>query len=313
MILLTGGSGFLGSWILRALGEQGEPVVALVRPESDCWRLDGLESIKIIREEPEEWPETIVRLKPRVVIASDWEGVGGTSRADRQMQFGNVSRISGLGEAAKKSRAEVFVAFGSQAEIGPHSHPVDEMEDDNPASVYGEAKVQLRKDLLALFAHSDTRFVWGRVFSIYGPMDIGSGMLPTLIRTLMENKEFKATKGDQTWSYLYASDFASAVIRMIDGSQYESIVNIGNPIGVHIREAINTVADYMTRSELVHLGALESDPNQSQYLLPITTQLKEDKWQPQVSLPDGIRNTVDWFLGIETAMNSQKLPSDREQ
>ncbi len=312
MILITGGSGFLGSWIIRELNNEGIPAVALVRPKSDCWRLDGLTNVEIVREAPQEWPETIARMKPRVVIASDWEGVEDANRADKQMQFGNLSRIYGLAEAAKKFGAEVFIAFGSQAEIGPHSHPVDEMEEDNPASVYGEAKVQLRKELLALFARSNTRFVWGRVFSIYGPMDIGSGMLPTLIRTLIENKVFKATKGDQTWSYLYASDFASAVLRMIESSQYESIVNIGNPVGVHIREAINSVALYLNRSELVHLGAVESDPNQSQYLLPITTHLTEGKWQPQVTLADGIRSTVDWFLGIETTMNSQKLPSKWE-
>lgn len=312
MILITGGSGFLGSWIIRELKKEGIPAVALVRPNSDCWRLDGLANVEIVREATQEWQETITRMKPRVVISSDWEGVDGVNRDDSQMQFGNVPRIYGLGEAAKKSGAEVFIAFGSQAEIGPHSHPVTEIEEDNPASVYGEAKVQLRKELLALFEYSDTRFVWGRVFSIYGPMDIGLGMLPTLIRTLMENKVFKATKGDQTWSYLYASDFASAVLQMISGSQYESIVNIGNPVGVQIREAINTVAHYMNRPELVQLGAVESDPNQSQYLLPITTHLTEGKWQPQVTLADGIRSTADWFLGIETTVNSQKLPSKRE-
>lgn len=310
MILVTGGSGFLGSWIIRALNMEGTPVVALVRPNTDLWRLDGLRNIKIVREVPQEWPETIARMKPRVVVASDWEGVDGANRADNQMQFGNVSRIYGLGEAAKKFGAEVFIAFGSQAEIGPHSHPVTEIEEDNPVLSYGEAKVQLRKELLSLFAQSDTRFVWGRVFSIYGPMDIGSGMLPTLIRTLKENKVFRATKGDQTWSYLYASDFASAVLRMIESSQYESIVNIGNPEGIQVREVIDAVARYMKRIELVHFGAAENDPNQSQYLVPVTTHLTKDMWKPQVTMDNGIRSTVDWFA--EREITTQKLPSNRE-
>lgn len=310
MILVTGGSGFLGSWIIRALSLEDVLVVALVRPNTDCWRLEGLVNIKIVREAPKEWPETIARLKPRVVISSDWEGVDGADRADRQMQFENVSRIYGLGQAAQKSGAEVFITFGSQAEIGPHSHPVDEIEEDNPVSFYGEAKVQLRQRLSSLFAHSDTRFVWGRIFSIYGPMDTGSGMLPALIRSLQENKVFKTTKGDQIWSYLYASDFASAVLRLIEDSQYESIINIGNPEGVQVGEVIKAVAHYMNRMELVHFGAVEIDPGQSEYLVPITTHLTKGMWKPKITLDVGIRSTVDWIAGRE--ISAQKLPFQRE-
>jgi UDP-glucose 4-epimerase len=297
MILVTGGSGFLGSWILRALQLENIPVVVLVRPDSDCWRLDGLENVEIVRAAPEDWPMTIAQFRPRVVVSSDWEGVDGADRGDRQMQFGNVARIHAVGEAAKNSGAEVFIAFGSQAEVGPHSHPINEDEKDNPVSVYGQAKVELRQRLSSLFANSDTRFVWGRVFSIYGPLDIGSGMLPSLIRTLQEGKVFKATNGDQMWSYLYASDFASAALRLINGTQYKYIVNIGNPELVQIGDVIKAVAQYMHRPELVSFGEVEIDSKQSQYLAPITTPLTNDMWKPQVAINEGIRRTVDWFQG----------------
>lgn len=312
MILVTGGSGFLGSWIVRALHMENIPVVVLVRPDTDCWRLDGLENIKVVRRTPEDWPKTIALMSPRVVVASDWEGVDGANRGDRQMQFGNIARAYAVGEAAKNSGVEVFITFGSQAEIGPHSHAITENEKDNPVTMYGETKVQLRQRLSSLFANSDIRFVWGRVFSIYGPLDIGSGMLPTLIRSLQNDTVFKATKGDQTWSYLYASDFASAVLRLIKGSQYEYIVNIGNPEPVQVGEVIRAVAHYMNRSELVNFGAAEIDSIQSQYLVPITTQLTEDMWSPQITIDDGIRSTVDWFAGIQISMGSQKLPLRRE-
>lgn len=312
MILITGGSGFLGSWIIRALNMEGSSVVALVRPDTDLWRLGGLEDLNIIREPSEDWPKTIASMRPRVVVSCDWEGVEGTNRNDRELQFGNISRVYELGDAAKKSGAEVFLTLGSQAEIGPHSHSVTEIEVDNPVTAYGEAKVELRQKLSSVFDNSDTRFVWGRVFSIYGPMDIGSGMLPTLIRSLQQNKIFKATKGDQTWSYLYASDFASAVIRLIEGPQCESIVNIGNPEAVQIGEIIRAVARYMNRSELVNFGAIEIDSVQSQYLVPVTTHLSREMWEPHIMIDDGIRRTVDWFAGHQISFDSQKLPLKRE-
>jgi UDP-glucose 4-epimerase len=284
MILVTGGSGFLGSWIVRALQLEKIPVVVLVRPETDCWRLEGLENLKVVRQASVNWPKTIALMSPRVVVATDWEGVDGANRSDRQMQFGNLARAYAVGEAAKNSGVETFIAFGSQAESGPHSHAITENEKDNPVTMYGEAKVELRQRLSSLFVNADTRFVWGRVFSIYGPLDIGSGMLPTLIRNLQDGRVFNATKGDQSWSYLYASDFASAVLRLIRSPQYEYVVNIGNPEPVQIGNVI------------------------SQSLVPITSQLTKKMWSPQITMIDGIRRTVDWLAGNQISLGSQKLP-----
>jgi hypothetical protein len=53
----------------------------------------------------------------------------------------------------------------------------------------------------------------------------------------------------------------------------------------------------MNRLELVRFGTMENDPKQSQFLVPITTQLTEDMWKPQIALADGIRRTIDWSEG----------------
>jgi UDP-glucose 4-epimerase len=308
MILVTGASGFLGSWIVRALQLENIRVAVLVRPGTDCWRLEGLKNLEVVRQASADWPKTIALMSPRVVVATDWEGVDGANRGDQQMQFGNVARGYAVGEASKNSGVETFIAFGSQAETGPHLHAITENEKDNPATMYGEAKVDLRRRLSSLFANSDTRFVWGRVFSIYGPLDSGSGMLPTLIRNLQNGRVFNATEGDQVWSYLYASDFASAVLRLIGGSQYKYVVNIGNPEPVQIGDVIRAVAQYMNRSDLVNFGAAKIDSIQSQFLVPITSHLTREMWSPKVTINDGIRRTVDWFAGTQISLGSQILP-----
>lgn len=308
MILVTGGSGFLGSWIVRALLLKNTTVVVLVRPESDCWRLAGLENLKIVRQVSEDWPKSIALLKPEVVVAADWEGVDSAHRSNRQIQFGNVSRSLALGEAAKNSGTKTFIAFGSQAEIGPRLQAISEYEKDGSVTFYGEAKVELRQELSSLFGNSETRFVWGRVFSIYGPLDIGTGMLPTLIQSLREGRVFNATKGEQLWSYLYARDFASAVLRLIEGRQYEYVVNIGNPEPVPISDVIRKVARYMNRLELVNFDAIEIDLKQSQFLVPITSQLNNETWRPLIPLDEGIRSTVDWLSGTQIYLGPQKLP-----
>ena len=311
MIVVTGGSGFLGSWVVRGLHSADTPVTVLVRSNSNCWRLDDLRGLKIIKFPERDWPNIITQLNPRVVVASDWEGIDGISRANRKIQLDNVGRILAVARATKDAGADAFIGMGSQAEVGPHSHPITENEPDTPLTAYGEAKVELRQHLSSLFANSHVRFVWGRVFSIYGPLDSSSGMLPMLIRSLQAGKAFNATKGDQTWSYLYASDFASAVLRVINGSHFKNVVNIGNPEGVQISDVMRSVADYMSRRGMINFGTVEMSPTHSQHLIPVTSQLTSDKWRSEMDIRHGIASTVDWFEGKEVLFGSQKLPLNR--
>lgn len=313
MIVVTGGSGFLGSWIVRALYSAGIELVVLVRPNSDCWRLTGLKDLNIVRSRPEDWPATISTIRPRVVITSDWEGVDTAHRNSSDIQVGNVVRTHAVAEAAKASGVKVFIALGSQAEIGPHTHPVDEVEQDNPITSYAESKVRLRRELSSVFADSKVRFVWARPFSIYGPLDDGSAMLPTLIRTLQSGNRFDATTGDQTWSYLYASDFASAIHRIVESPDFSGTVNVGNPIGLKIRDVIELAAQNMGRRELVNFGAVEIALAQPQYLVPVTSQLTNAGWRPEILIDVGIGNTVDWFMGVRITVDSLILPQSKNR
>ena len=132
-ILITGASGFLGSWICRVLAINHD-VIALVRPESIPYRLKGIDSIKILNRKATFWPECIIETKPDVLILGDWWGVENKYRNDKK-QFENIDRILELVKAAKKVQVNTIIGIGSQAEIGPVSHVINEDSPDNPFDV----------------------------------------------------------------------------------------------------------------------------------------------------------------------------------
>lgn len=138
-VVVIGASGFLGSWTVRALVEQGHLVTALVRAHSP-WRIASLPEVEILVAPAEQWATEISRLRPDTLVSTDWAGVAVRERED-PMQWANLGRQREVLHAAVQCGAQRVVGVGSQAEYGPRDQPIAENDQTNPVTVYGEAKL----------------------------------------------------------------------------------------------------------------------------------------------------------------------------
>jgi UDP-glucose 4-epimerase len=295
-VVVTGSSGFLGSWICRVLAERHE-VTALVRPSSDIYRLQGIDGLRIERRESADWAAFISAAKPDALVLADWWGVGNQDRNDER-QSDNIERMERLAVAARDAGVGLVIGVGSQAELGPVSNRITEDLPDNPTTKYGEAKVAARKAAQQVLEGSATRFAWLRIFSTYGPSDTDTWLIPQLIDTLTKGEVMDLTKGEQEWSYLHAFDLARAFEAVIDNETMSGVINVGNPKTIILKDAIHIIADKLSAQHLLGFGNMDYRPDQVMKLEPACESLTAIGWKPIVSFENGSAQTIQWLQGI---------------
>lgn len=310
MILIIGGNGFLGSWFALNCFAENKNFTVLTSKKSNLGRIAQIPQERIVQLNQSEWPGFISKLRPTKIVSFDWAGVTSEQRNSIEMQNLNISRVLQVARAGIESGVETFLTFGSQAENGPINKPADEINYDLPTTAYGAAKVALRIQLQEEFKATDSRLIWGRIFSTYGEMDNRNWLIPSLVHSLHEKKEFSLTSGDQVWSYLHARDFVSAVNLLLSFEFSKDIlVNIGNPNVMTISAIAKMIGDQLGMPELLSFGTTQFRPDQVRHLEPVTRTLSDIGWKASVNVNQGISEILRWYSGEKIAYGNLLLPS----
>lgn len=319
-VLVTGGSGFLGSHVAELLSKDGHQVVALVRRSSNKKFLESLANVTFAEGSVED-REAVDRAMVGVDAVVHSAGVV-KARSEAAFFETNTQGTVNLLEAAKAHAPGLrrFVHISSLEACGPSSDggpvPVDQ---EQPVTAYGRSKLAAEKEVLK--RKDELPVVVLRPAAIYGPRDV----------EILE--AFKAARkrqwpviGDGTMlgGWVYGPDCARACILAIDaavpsGSIYfvddgiprpmssamgellhdalgtRPLVRLGLPLqllgvaarGVETYGRLRNKAVMLTREKVVML---------SKHWVSDSAKTRSDlKWEPAVSLPDGLRLTAQWY------------------
>jgi len=284
--LVFGANGFLGSAITNTLSVSGRNVTAVIRPDASRQQLLENSKLRIIGMSPHLWPKLLADLKPTHVICAQWSGVQKNLRGDINVQESNLASIIELAKVAKSLSINTFIGLGSQAESIESTSLITEEISRSGTSPYGKAKSKLCSELLSIFEDSYTRFIWARVFSVYGPSDKSDSILMELYKSELEGDELNVDNPKTLWSFLYEDDFADAVKRILESTNVSGVVNIANPQLVEIQRIVDTWLGSSHNSS----EGYENDKVEEGFF-PIVGKLKSIGWAPEVSLEEGIQRT----------------------
>lgn len=300
-IIVSGASGFLGSWICRILALSHD-VTALVRPQSDTWRLEGIAGLSIINKPTEFWASMVNHIEPNALVMADWTGVDNSSRNDIAKQTMNIARIRSFTDGIRISSLETVVALGSQAELGPVEGIIKDSQPFNPTTQYGKSKQETYELLNDASNVKGFRLVWLRVFSCYGALSSRGWLLSDSIEKMKLGSPLDLTYGDQNWNFLHVYDFALSVKKLLETPNINGKVNVGSYENVKIKDVIKTLSGIMKSSSELNFGAIPYRPDQVMELSPLCETMRNIHWEPIVRIEDGLRHTVDWHLGFRSAL-----------
>jgi UDP-glucuronate decarboxylase len=317
-ILVTGGAGFLGSHLCERLVGAGHDVVCVdnffTSQKTNVSHLLGKPNFELIRHDVVHpiWLE-VDEIYHLACPAAPGHYQYNPIKTVKTSVMGAINLLG----MARRCRARILFASTSEVYGDPEVHPQPESYRGcvNPIGIracYDEGK--RAAETLFMDYHRmnkvDIRIV--RIFNTYGPRmhPYDGRVVSNFIRQALLGQDITIFgDGQQTRSFCYRDDLVEAMIRMMgEGNSYIGPINIGNPGEFTIKELAELVLEITgAKSKLIHNPLPQDDPTRRRP--DITLAKKHLKWEPKITLREGLTKTIDWFKSIDLSSYRPPTPN----
>jgi UDP-glucuronate decarboxylase len=308
-ILVSGGAGFLGSHLCDQLVAEGNQVTCLDNffsgSEQNISHLFSQPNFKLLNQDVTH---------PLTIEVDEIYNLACPASPQLYQRFPiETFKTSILGslnllELAKSTGAKIFQASTSEVYGDPQLHPQPETYFGNvnpigPRACYDEGKRGAETLFFDYHRKHKVEIKVMRIFNTYGPrMSATDGrVISNLILQALQGRDLTVFgDGTQTRSFCYVDDTIRAMRLLMDTSkEVTGSINVGNPTECTILELANLILELTeSKSKLAFVPAQEDDPLRRRPNIELAKSVI--KWEPQISLQEGLVKTIayfDTFLG----------------
>lgn len=294
---VTGASGFVGSYLVKVLIDEGHEVLCLKRPSSNLSKLDDYVSKVRWVDNTDNWKESLVAFQPDIIYHLAWDGVTAKERSVWQKQIGNIIFQQELLDATLAAGSKKYVGIGSQAEYGNFKNKIDESYPVCPMSAYAAAKVAALDIVRAFCEINQIEWYWFRLFPLFGPHESDQWLIPSLIKNIFTQESMDFTPGEQKLPYLYVGECAKAIKAAITVDGHSGVYNICSDNPLALKELVARIRDKVRPDFKLNFGAFPYRYGQSMYMEGDTTALRRNIYNIVTSdFEQRLSETIDYYI-----------------
>lgn len=302
-ILITGGSGFIPSHVVRRLVKMGADVTVMVKYNSliDNIRLvDTWDEIQIIEADLRNLDslQQIKKLKPEIVIhMAAYNHVGDSFIHVNEALMSNAVGTANLLESYEDY--ELFI-YTSTSEIYGYQTSVPFIESmiPSPISPYSIGKYSGELYARMKCEQQHRPIVMLRPFNTFGPYQSTRAIIGELICKCIRGEMIETTKGDQTREFNFVENIVDAFISVIERKDITigKTINIGGGEEVKIKELVSLIHQMTESKSELRIGSLEYRPTEIWRMYTDAKYAREFlNWKPIISFHEGLEKTVNWY------------------
>jgi UDP-glucuronate decarboxylase len=303
-ILISGGSGFLGSHLCEKLLKNGDEVICV----DNLFTGDKKNIAHLLKNPYFEFIRHDITLPLFVEIDGIYNLACPASPIHYQYDPVQTIKTSVNGAInmlglAKRTKARIFQASTSEVYGDPEIHPQKESYwgNVNPIGIrscYDEGKRCVETLFFDYYRQHSIEIKVARIFNTYGPRmhpDDGRVVSNFIVQALKDNPITIYGDGSQTRSFCYVDDLIDGMIKMMNSKKsFTGPVNLGNPEEYTIIELAEKIIDLTdSSSRIINKPLPQDDPVRRKP--DITLAEKQIKWKPKTSLIEGLTKTINYF------------------
>ncbi len=299
-ILLTGGNGFLGTFVKKELLNKGIKKKNILIPDLPDFDLRN----------PKNCKKAVKNQNIVIHLAGKVGGIGFNREKPGELFYDNLIMGIQLMEEARKAGVKKFMAVGTVC-CYPKFTPVPFKEEnlwngypEETNAPYGLAKKMLLVQAQAYRKQYEFNTIFLLPVNLYGPKDSfdpqKSHVIPALIKKVAdakkENRNFIEIwgTGKATREFIYVEDAAQGIVLATEKYNKPEPVNLGSEKEISIKELVKTICRLMNFKGKIKWDKTKPD-GQPRRMLDTSRAKKEFNFQAKTDLEKGLKKTIEWY------------------